>query len=641
MCLIVALMGICTGDLFGEDGILVEQRDSVRTISGLWTVVVVIHPPGTPNFTDWVDALSDFLQANKTSAIPANDREYWLARLNNFRSLNDAELEPDDSGPAPSRRKRGLANFIGRISQGLFGTAMDSDINALQDAVDDTRERMVMLYHNQESMISVLNQTKRYLMENRLDIEHIEEEMGNLAAVLNSNVVTINNIIKRMNVLDVQRKVDTNIQQLETVYNDYLTQKHLYHRQKMQLEREWLTEDVFPPAHLEAVLMEIRTLHFGTLPLEWYYQNVRVNPIWSNPRELAFRAILPMLSSGDYLYYHLRYFPVPLGDGHLRKVLGRSDVVINTVSGTMFEPQDHHCIGKGPMVCRPTHEILQDSCEAALVSGRLGAECTIELAERGDQTVVVYREGLADSEVVIVSYENASVTIRCVGRVARHKFILGPVRLPLPDGCSIETSAWRVSGIIRGSSRANFHFKTYVTLPAISITWPSELHTEFAKQLSFIKRANINLMDVPGLQNVNVAKWKWDHSHIGFVIVGAVVVIGLVVGIGTGVYCLRRRRTVRRPGVSHAAPPAPSSRDDVNDDAGEEPMDCDGEDSSLMMSTAPSANPPPPATSPHWTPAKSSVRPVINFTGLSTSSGNAPPATFQNPYAEARRMLNA
>ena len=46
--LLLALAGVCA-DLFAEDGVLVDAKGEVRTIAGLWTVFIIIHPPVRPD----------------------------------------------------------------------------------------------------------------------------------------------------------------------------------------------------------------------------------------------------------------------------------------------------------------------------------------------------------------------------------------------------------------------------------------------------------------------------------------------------------------------------------------------------------------------------------------------------------------
>ena len=159
------------------------------------------------------------------------------------------------SPTGPGRRVRwGLFDFVGRLSKTLFGTATHEDLLVLQEAVKQTQAGMAILHDNAKMMLSVMNQTRRYVRENRMDLRTVKQETVKLAALATANARRTAALEVHIGRLRIQRQVDLTLQQMELALRDYHLQERIFHRQKTQMERGWLTEDILPPISLRAVL---------------------------------------------------------------------------------------------------------------------------------------------------------------------------------------------------------------------------------------------------------------------------------------------------------------------------------------------------------------------------------------------------
>lgn len=298
---VVALLLTCWpalghGDLFTDDGVLTGKGGPVRTISGFWTLVVTVHPPVKPDLTEWSLQLLRTINGNFTRHFAKSDQVFWKSRIHALQNQELLEVSLTfPSSTERSRTKRGLLNVFGKLGQSLFGTAMNSDVVALQHAVAETQEQMTSLYHNENGLLSVLNQTRRYMQENRDDIATLERDMGNMMTVIRSNINVTNTLIRHMTTAHLMRKIESNLQQMEMVRDDYLRKESIYHRQRMQLERGWLTEDILPLSMLEDILHQIQLQHHQVLSCPWYYEHIHIKAIWRKSNELAFTAKYPSL----------------------------------------------------------------------------------------------------------------------------------------------------------------------------------------------------------------------------------------------------------------------------------------------------------------------------------------------------------
>ena len=520
-------MALVNGNLFTDDGVLIETVGTIRTINGLWTVVVTLHPPNKPDIGDWKNLIWTVLE-DHSDVIAEEDGQIWVAQLNALSKIDtDGLLDPIGLPDGhvmtyQHRVKRGLLNIVGTLSKSLFGTATAEDVRALQHAVAEAQENTQNLYHNQRDLLSVFNKTRHIVAQNALDIEEIQREMHTLFQNIRIEANETNALIKSISKLDFSRRMDLNLQQMKDVVHHFRLQQQVFHQQRVQLERGFLTEDILSVHILQDVLRQMRERHLATLPPTWYYENLRVLPLWEQQHELAYRLTIPGLSTEEYLHYKLRYFGVKWGPSHIRKLVGRDEIAINTITASSFVPENNNCLGKLPLVCHPAKIELQSKCEANLVAGVTNPGCNFYVYKRGNISIDLHQHSSNKSEIVLVGYEPTEVITRCVGQSAIKEVITGPVIIKLNPDCSIETKEWRVYAIQKFSSKLDLAFHHYMSLPSINITWPERPPIKIAGQLNSSKQTEIPWDDLPELIEPVFTPYQpseWDQY--GWYIVGA------------------------------------------------------------------------------------------------------------------------
>ena len=166
---------------------------------------------------------------------------------------------------------------------------------------------MKTLYHDSKAMLSVPNQTRGYVNENRQDINWIQIEMQYLLRSINAYAESLSNLTEQVKILELSRGIDGLISELEILVNGYKTQKAIFYSQKLQLEWGWLTEDILPPKYLGDLLNQVKGNGHEVLRGEWYYQHITVQPMWETASELTYQVMLPALSRERYLHFALHY----------------------------------------------------------------------------------------------------------------------------------------------------------------------------------------------------------------------------------------------------------------------------------------------------------------------------------------------
>ena len=337
-----------TADLFTQEGVLVQQEGDIRAISGLWTVVVVIHPPPKPDFNLWINQIvQDILTLKTKGQAGDDDFKVWMEHISFLQgNIRANGIYKTVHSPRNRRERRALFGFVSTISNYLFGTATQNQINVLTNAIKDSQHKIETLSHQGAHMISVMNQTRLYLHENRMDIAVLQNASIALAKRVETNTKRVDGLAKTINTLHIRRSVDIIIAKLERSVNLYLHQLTLFHKQRQELERGYLTDEIMPVAYLEDVLQQLTKRKHEVAPLRWHYQHLPIVPLHDTPSELSFRTIIPGLSETRYLQFKLRYFPIPLGKGYLRQVEGENNIALDTVSSATFVPGV--CVGSTP-----------------------------------------------------------------------------------------------------------------------------------------------------------------------------------------------------------------------------------------------------------------------------------------------------
>lgn len=515
-------------DLFKDDGILIEELGPTRTIEAIWTALVVVNPPQEVPMQAWVNQLREVIRS-VGSRISADDQKMWDARLSALILKASTELStsynryPRSHLPRRKRTKRGLLDVFGRIGQVLFGLAMDDDVEDLKSVVAQAAAHEQVIIHEFDRMVTVINQTRKFVQENRFDIQDIQRQQKLLEEQFRKYSVHLNELDRKVNGLVIARTIDQTIRELEMVFQEYLLQVSVFKNQKHELERGWLTENTLAIPELNSILEKIKEWGYETPIPEWYYENLHIEPLWNDGSKLVFRVAIPALSQVQYLQYKLHYFPVALDDEHIRTVKGHSNIAVNTESGSVFWPQN--CYGVNPKVCVPQKEILTPTCEWGLVTNNSLDLCTLEISKQKGKDADVFPLDLGN--FVIVAYHKLPITLRCIGKPPLVNNIIGPTQIELPGHCKLESEQWQISGIKKGISKVIKKFETLSYNRNLNFTWPQEMNLEVAKALKFKERIEVPLLEVKAWSD-QFGKIKSPRSKKWYGIIGAIMLVSIV-----------------------------------------------------------------------------------------------------------------
>ena len=403
----------------------------------------------------------------------------------------------------------------------------------------ETQKGSLALVHHQGEMISLVNQTRMFLKENRFDIQQLQKEAIMLEKHVSHIISRLNTFEQTIHMLHVRHTITTLLATIGRAMNTYHRLTQTFHRQRIQLEQGQLTDEILPEPYLEEILLKLKNKGHDCADLRWYYQYGKVKLLLDLDHELVYQTILPGVSEIRYLRYKINYYPIPLDNEYLRQVVGRTDIVLDSVSSASFVPM--HCMGERPTVCAAVVESIAPTCESNLLTGHPPQGCGVRITARGNRTCEVYREEIQLSTVVIVPYVPIETTLRCPGRHPEQTEYSQPTILSFPRGCTLQSKTWKVRSVDQGQSHIRLAPLQTLKLPGFNITFPSVQRQEVLDELKFSQRAEIPLLDFANFKNeqwfgTNLVQ-KWGVLAGAPIGLTALLVIILIVVLKLKGYC--------------------------------------------------------------------------------------------------------
>jgi len=480
------------------DGLELETDEHCFVIAGEWTVLIAIDepqpPPGVWRF------LRDLQLAITRNSLLNQYAPGWLGRLRGLRSKvdNPERWWRNDQFPARTQRnRRGLINAAGHVFKFLFGTATEDEVEDIKRVVREFERRQGRMLTMMGEFTTIVNHTYDEIQTNRDQLNLLAQTVRSLTGRLTSELSFLHQRLKML-----RRRVDIEfvLQELEGIVHYYVRSHEAFLHRKENLEAGRLTENILPPEILLSILdnPEDGRAHVVS-PLQWYYENTAIVPVWFD-RRLIYRTRLPLVDSLEWHYVAVRRWPVPVGDWQA-SVLLPEVVLKDTKSGALDVSPD--CYGHRPRVCRrglisrPTAH----SCVARLLVNEpaYDPDCTVMMERRVPVDVV--RPKAPNVYVLITS--GANLTYRCEGRrEVRWAVVAGVYRVTIESPCSLYGNNWyltatfeRTINITLQLKRNDFTLNVSLTDLLVNFTSFQPLESDL-KQLSDVDRRNFKIADI-------------------------------------------------------------------------------------------------------------------------------------------------
>ena len=477
-----------------SDRLLVTGGSEIRVQAAAWTVLVVLDAPKPePDLRLKLETFRTVMRRLYT-VVPSTDsiRQAWEQRI--------SDIEDSMSSPnSRTRGRRGLFNLIGTISSKLFGTATEAQVEECLRHIEKAMAISSGMYHTANELVSVVNQTKNELQQKRKHVLDIENDVTQLKD-------EVDTLGTKVTDLDQQSHIDLLLSAFESTHNLWLRHHDRYQRQRASLELGWLTEEILPPTELAVILEHGRAAGLYAPNLEWFYEHVRIDPLWEDSERLVFEAELPLINNVNYLRYRIWTWPVPQNDTQYTvKLQSPEDVAVDTRTGGIFEP--HSCLGANPAICRtgPIYGQGRLMCPRGILNGNTQQRQVCEVTVSKLNSPEGFAHELIPGLFVVFSYGEEYV-VYCPARPEHRDYLeTGLFKIKVEPGCRIVGKDWTIHGLIQGKSKVTLKLPT---IPIVSMDLSDMLNgAELQKHLS-----KPIWKDLPEIRNLNLHNLNWNDE---------------------------------------------------------------------------------------------------------------------------------
>ena len=239
------------------------------------------------------------------------------------------------------------------VGQGLswaFGTATAAQIEDVQKQLDRAHGQQSAVVHNVERLITLVNQTSLEQRQTRKQLAILEHAHDAFIRNEQSRWETYDN---RKKLLLMEQMVRSLINIDEGLHRELGAIEHLHDVLRSGL----LTEIICPPELINGIAKKAEGYALRALPLEWYYENIKVKPLLLTDGQMTYQITLPFVKQAVYKRYRINAYPVPMNDSGIEIAIKvEHDVAIHTTEGYWFVPR--MCTGRKPRTM-PNRDSIQ------------------------------------------------------------------------------------------------------------------------------------------------------------------------------------------------------------------------------------------------------------------------------------------
>jgi hypothetical protein len=241
-----------------------------------------------------------------------------------------------------------------------------------------------------------------------------------------------------------------------------------YHRQRMALEAGGLSEDLLPVSVLLDIMSNVKANKFNMIARpEWYYQSVRVNPMWKEGKMLVFSLDLPLIGDVGYRHYTIEAYPIPQEDGTITVLQVTKDIAMDTEATVLMAPKD--CYGQSPMMCSPTpiRSGQAFACERGILMNYSAdrQRCIVKV----EKTTQVDNVWLVGPNKALLSTWGDEISENCNNNPTHIKLSKGVYWFNLTEGCTYYGQTWYLAYTPKYTQMLTLEVKPLPNIPPVDL----------------------------------------------------------------------------------------------------------------------------------------------------------------------------
>ena len=435
-----------------------------------------------------VDALEYFpLSLRDHTTLLLKDLDQRMGNLRSVLvSLADYGNTPSSKSKPVTRRRRGLANFVGSAAHVLFGVI---DSNTFEEA-QQTIEQIESLSEEERVQLNIHSRVINITQTHVHNLELFQGKAMKALTELDSNIRVLSTAL-----MNQERKIWHITQALNLVstvsYASSAIADLTYEFNRFSKGLEGMTSghlrpEIYSPEHLGQVIQDlnarnIRTLWPGSKEyLSLYFKFAEVIPL--NLETLTFLVLLPLLPTpaGELMLYRVTALPHPINEnvtisyGSLRPYLGISQD--HQVYITLTETELSGCRRFNSLFycdsSKPLYRASAPSCEYALFTG-LGVDlhCPKRVAPKLDRPLLAR----TNSNWLYATSRRFSMTTVCPSGAKTIMIDVGLGTITLPPKCKASTD-FAILPRILSIEQKDLEVVAFTTVQPFNVTFTNHEH---------------------------------------------------------------------------------------------------------------------------------------------------------------------
>ncbi len=506
------------------NGLVMRQAGTLRKQGGVWQVLLHYNAPAQDIWQATVTRLTALLDAY-TQTVDRRQNETF------FRHYREIQQIVQLHHPSVTHRgKRAWFGFLGEGLRVIAGTATEEQVNTLKGYVQQVHDEQANQRTFVDSMVTVVNQNQELIQQNR----RWQQDTSTLMNNIQTHMRTLQNELDRITSILRANRIDfllhELISRLQTQTLMQNQQEALFQRLRSGMEMGYLTEDMFPIELLQYISQNLPHGYYLVDPV-WYYEHVKVKPLFMSNDEVTCVAELPLVTVTTYLRYQLSTWYVPRnGTDRIMKLVVPTEIGLDSTNGNLLQIQ--YCTGRDTRIClESTYQDKSfDTCFKGLISKSIDLVQSCPITVSTNNFPGITRLG---NHHMVLQTNGERIVEHCVDQHEKWQYLdQGVYLLDVPETCSLSGDNWEFVPIRTFYNDMRFNlsqiFKIELDIPFLNLTSIPHLDQIPAEYLAPLPLSRIVKLD----KMPTIAPWTWTEyqvPHISLIAGGGLLAIVITI----------------------------------------------------------------------------------------------------------------
>ena len=529
-------------------GVYFEDLGHVTLSTTTWTIVVYVPVQMTGSeiislqqYAQYIDSTCAKLTVKRWTTC-SYFSETMDSKLRQIRNTQKLLFDIVQESEKDKRQRRGLFNFVGKVSKSLFGTMDDDDAQFYHDHIEHLEQGSVTLTQLLKEQLIVVKSTLGTINESLTDVEYNEQKMREGLTALQSHVTTFGTQVENAtHLLSLKITLEDHIVRALDAAQTTLRNFDILVVRIAIAQKGTLAPRVMSPSMLLDALRNSSSLfpRDTTLPFPLSKDYIHVAyplcevRVYIYEQRIGYVISVPLVHKGTFNVLKVIPIPVRIDPEKFAYIdVGESVLCIDQAKQyyfSMTESQLAECkvMKPGQYVCKHQRTLLS---VAAVQS------CAVMMLQRKDTLPPICDTGvvrlshtmwtqLRNNTWIYFAPHPDTLTIACPNDKPLDVTVRGTGKLCLYPGCR----GYSTAAILYGSALINI-FSTYVqgdllsqisapytcceeagvlvNLSQLTLDWT---HTRTITHLGDLKHASRRVSEI--LDEVSAQNWKNSHTE--------------------------------------------------------------------------------------------------------------------------------